>query len=195
MVARALLPLAALVAGIAAADAQVIEVGPDGVRTLAGPVLTTHDGTSLIQQRPSARMSATASARLETLSPLIDRAGAVAGLSPRLVEAVAYVESRFHADAVSSAGAAGVMQLMPDTARELGVARDDPADNIRGGALYLGRMLEMFDGDLELALAAYNAGPGAVARHGGAPPFAETRAYVAAVMDYLAQSSLPETQE
>jgi soluble lytic murein transglycosylase-like protein len=86
----------------------------------------------------------------------------------------------------------GMMQLMPGTARELGVDPSDPAQNAQGGATYLRQMLAMFDNDLELALAAYNAGPSAVVRHGGVPPFAETRAYVAAVLDYLAITSVPE---
>ena len=96
------------------------------------------------------------------------------------------MESRFDARAVSHAGAVGLMQLMPDTARELKVDPADPAQNARGGAAYLRGLLEMFDNDVELALAAYNAGPGAVRRHGGVPPYAETRAYVDAVMGYLA---------
>lgn len=84
------------------------------------------------------------------------------------------------------------MQLMPATARELGVDPADPVQNAHGGAMYLREMLAVFDADLELALAAYNAGPSAVIRHGGVPPYAETRAYVAAVMDYLASTSIPE---
>ena len=85
-----------------------------------------------------------------------------------------------------------MMQLMPGTARELGVDPSDPAQNAQGGATYLRQMLAMFDDDLELALAAYNAGPSAVVRHRGIPPFAETRAYVAAVLEYLAITSVPE---
>jgi soluble lytic murein transglycosylase-like protein len=84
------------------------------------------------------------------------------------------------------------MQLMPATAAELGVDPKNPEANARGGADYLRRMLVMFDNNVEFAVAAYNAGPTAVTRYGGVPPYPETRAYVAAVMDYLAHS-VPET--
>jgi hypothetical protein len=113
-------------------------------------------------------------------------AAAEVRLSPTLLEAVAWAESRFNQQAVSRRGARGVMQLMPGTAADLGVDANDLDANIKGGARYLKRMLELFDGDLELALAAYNAGPNAVRRHNGVPPYAETRAYVARVMNYLA---------
>lgn len=100
-------------------------------------------------------------------------------LDPLLVKSVIWVESCFDPFAVSRVGAHGLMQLMPATAAELGVTdRFDPAQNIRGGVTYLAWMLERFDRDLDLALAAYNAGPGAVERHKGIPPFAETRRYI-----------------
>ena len=104
------------------------------------------------------------------------------GLAPGLLEAVAWQESRGRMSAVSVKGALGVMQLMPGTAVELGVNPGDLADNIRGGALYLRRQLDRFGGNVPLALAAYNAGPGAVARFGGIPPYRETRDYVAKIM-------------
>lgn len=100
-------------------------------------------------------------------------------VDPALVRAVIHAESAFNPQAVSSKGAQGLMQLMPGTAREVGVADAlDAKQNIRGGVNYLARMLEIHDGDIRLATAAYNAGPGAVKRHGGIPPYAETRAYV-----------------
>jgi len=104
-------------------------------------------------------------------------------VSPALVLAVIAVESAGRTDAVSSAGAGGLMQLMPDTAERFGVTdRMDPAQNIRGGVAYLDWLLDRFDGDAVLALAGYNAGEGAVDRNAGVPPFAETRAYVPKVL-------------
>jgi soluble lytic murein transglycosylase-like protein len=114
----------------------------------------------------------------------IRRAAAKYRLPVGLIQGVIQAESDFQVRAVSPAGAQGLMQLMPDTARELGV--EDPFDidqNIDGGSQYLRKMLDRFDGNLKLALAAYNAGPGTVAKYGGGvPPFAETRAYVEKVL-------------
>ena len=117
------------------------------------------------------------------LAPLIDRHSDDHGLDPRLVAAVVQVESAFDGKAVSRKGAIGLMQLMPETAAVLAV--DDPYDpdqNLRGGTAYLRRLLDRYDGRLELALAAYNAGPEAVDRYGGIPPYAETRDYVRRVL-------------
>ena len=105
-----------------------------------------------------------------------------AGLSPKLVSSIASVESAFHPAAVSPKGAVGVMQLMPATARRFQVAdRFDYRENIRGGAAYVRFLLSKFNGNLDLVLAAYNAGEGAVAAHGGVPPFRETQAFVRSV--------------
>ncbi len=115
----------------------------------------------------------------EKYSPLIDSAAKTHGVDPALVRAVIHAESAFRADATSYKGAAGLMQLMPGTADDLGVTdRYDPADNIYGGVKYLAYLLDEFNGDTQLATAAYNAGPGAVRKHGGIPPYAETQAYV-----------------
>ena len=123
----------------------------------------------------------------------IDRAAAQFGLPTALIKAVVKTESNYQVRAISPAGAQGLMQLMPATARELGVT--DPFDieqNIRGGAQYLRNMLDQFDGDVHLALSAYNAGPGTVARYAGNVPFAETRAYVQRVLRYAEAFSSPE---
>ena len=106
------------------------------------------------------------------------------GLDPALVLAVASVESGFRPKAVSPKGAQGLMQLMPATATSLGVTDAfDPETNLEGGSRYLAELIALYDGDLTKALAAYNAGPGAVKRHGGVPPYQETRAYVKKVLE------------
>ena len=116
------------------------------------------------------------------LAALFSDAARTHGVDPRLLAAVARRESAWRADAVSPVGACGVMQLMPATAKFLGVTNVfDARDNVFGGARYLRTLLDTFHGDLDLTLAAYNAGPGAVQRYKGVPPFPETKAYVAAV--------------
>jgi len=107
-------------------------------------------------------------------------------LEEALIKAVIKVESDYDPGVVSSKGAQGLMQLIPETAEYLRVANPfNPAENIRGGSQYLRQMLDQFDGNLELALAAYNAGPNAVRRHGGIPPYEETRNYIQRVKRYL----------
>lgn len=116
--------------------------------------------------------------------PLIGDAAANEGIPPALVKAVIAAESAFDSDAVSHKGAKGLMQLMPETAEEMGVADPlEPAQNVRGGTSYLRAMIDRY-GDLGRALAAYNAGPSTVDRYGGIPPFEETRDYVDRVLAY-----------
>lgn len=119
-------------------------------------------------------------------APAITAAAESAGVDPRLLAALVWAESGFRADAGSHAGAIGLTQLMPGTARGLGVDPHDPESNLLGGARYLRAQLDRF-GSPELALAAYNAGPGRVARAGGIPQIAETQAYVPRVLDYHAR--------
>jgi soluble lytic murein transglycosylase-like protein len=106
------------------------------------------------------------------------------GIDPSLVRAVMHAESGFNPQAVSPKGAAGLMQLMPATASRFGVSNIyDPLENVRGGVAYLRFLLNLFDGDVRLAVAAYNAGEGAVKKFGGIPPYDETITYVARVMN------------
>ncbi|HMH65537.1 MAG TPA: lytic transglycosylase domain-containing protein, partial [Rhizomicrobium sp.] len=123
----------------------------------------------------------------------IRSAAAHHALSQELVAAVAWQESRQRQAAVSPKGARGVMQLMPATARGLRVDPDDLSANVDGGAAYLAQMLDRFDGDVIKTLAAYNAGPEAVTRYGGVPPYPETQAYVTAVLDRLADAKTGAT--
>ncbi len=117
----------------------------------------------------------------------IARAAAAEGVDPALLSSVAWTESGFRPDARSGAGALGLMQLMPATAAGLGVDPLDPSQALVGGARYLRAQLDRFDNRAELALAAYNAGPTAVRRHGGIPPYPETQAYVTRVLDRYRQ--------
>ncbi len=110
-------------------------------------------------------------------------------LSPALIEALVWQESRWRTGAVSPVGARGLAQLMPGTARELGVDANDPFANLEGGARYLRAQMDRFGGDVEKALAAYNAGPGRVIRSGGIPRIRETQLYVAAIMGRLSNHS------
>jgi soluble lytic murein transglycosylase-like protein len=122
----------------------------------------------------------------ETVEALIDRLGGELGLHPALIHSIVAAESAYRPDAVSSKGAVGLMQLMPETARELQVEdRRDPAQNLRGGTSYLKQLLERYAGkkdQLARALAAYNAGPEKVDRYDGLPPYNETRLFVGRVI-------------
>jgi hypothetical protein len=158
-------------------------------------VYTNSPGRS--DSRGARAAGATSGASRPTLPPTrydrhIEEVAREEGLSPNLIKAVALVESGLDPRAVSPKGAQGLMQLMPETARLYGVADVfDPQENLRAGARHLRSLLEEFDGDLALALAAYNAGSGAVRRHGGIPTYPETRAYVRRVHERLAGESEP----
>lgn len=159
------------------AYAQVIEIDSSGTaQTFSGPTLFTGDTTVPIE--PSRR----AVKQAQVTSEMITSTALAHGLNPRLLKAVAWQESRGRVNARSSKGAFGLMQLMPGTAAELKVDPRITSENLRGGALYLRRQLDRFGGNVPLALAAYNAGPGAVLRFGGVPPYRETQNYVSAIL-------------
>jgi len=127
-----------------------------------------------------------ASGNAQQFEHLITASAAKYGVSPSLIRAVIQAESGYNPQAVSRAGAGGLMQLMPGTARHMKVAdRFDPGQNVDGGVRYLKFLLDTFKGDVSLALAAYNAGLSKVARYGGIPPYEETRTYVSRVLSYM----------
>jgi soluble lytic murein transglycosylase-like protein len=152
--------------------------------------LVQPDGSLLLTDQPPARLPPAipvlAAPRTETSIDAIARRH---GLDPRLVHAVIRAESNFDARAVSPKGAAGLMQLMPETAQRYGVEnRFDPAQNVDGGVRYLRDLIAMFNGDLSLALAAYNAGEGAVLKYGRRiPPYPESQLYVVRVRSFYDQ--------
>lgn len=148
-------------------------------------VLLPESGAADAPARPHAADAAAAPpAPGGDLQAIVLRIAQELGLAPQLLHAVIAVESAYDPRAVSPKGAQGLMQLMPATARRFGVKDPfDPQDNVRGGAQYLKLLLAQFNGDLQLTLAAYNAGENAVVRHGNrVPPFAETRRYVPKVI-------------
>jgi soluble lytic murein transglycosylase-like protein len=163
--------VATLAASSAPAQVQLI-VGPDGHKLISNfGVASAHSGDLrwLAKQRN----------RRSPYDAIIDRHAVAYGVDPVLVRAVIQIESDFDPQCVSNKGARGLMQLMPETARRYGVRSIfDPEENIRGGVRYLGELLEMFHNDLPRALAAYNAGEGAVLKYAGIPPYSETMTYV-----------------
>lgn len=158
----------------------------DGERVCQQDACYVRRGGLAIFDGPSRPVAAFTPAATPVASPAIGNMLAQAAerhaLDQRLLSAVAWRESHFHAGAVSPKGAVGVMQLMPETARALGVNQYDIAQNIEGGAAYLRQMLNRYGNNAALALAAYNAGPGMVDRYRDIPPFAETKAYVRAIL-------------
>ena len=183
-------PLLAVAFGLAmasAGEAQVLEIGEGGAVTVHDrPEVTLTTGAVPIKSAP---LSAHSTVPVKA-SVALSQAAANVEVSPDLVEAVGWRESHLRPGLVSPAGAIGEMQLMPGTAQALGVNPYDTPQNFAGGATYLKALLRRYDGNVVLALAAYNAGPGAVDRYGGVPPFKETRDYVAAILDRLSQRAL-----
>lgn len=199
--------VAAAVGLAAQARADVLEIGADGARWVAGPLAeasaspaaggdpaaafsvplgVAEAGFAAIPEHAIADPARHAAGIPSRYHAKISELAARFDLSPSLLEAVVWQESRWNENAVSPVGAQGLAQLMPGTARYLGVDSRDPFQNLEGGARYLREQLDRFGGDLEKALAAYNAGPGRVERAGGIPNIRETKQYVAAIMGRLA---------
>ncbi|MEO6359190.1 MAG: lytic transglycosylase domain-containing protein [Sphingomicrobium sp.] len=161
--------------GAAPIQAQVIEIDNDGAaRTYSKP-------TRFISGEDTSDLTPGVVVPMQT-TDRFERAANAEGVDVHLLRAVAWTESRGRQNAISPKGALGIMQLMPGTAAELGVNPLDPDANVNGGARYLARQLTRFQ-SVPLALAAYNAGPGAVLRWGGIPPYAETQSYVAQILN------------
>jgi soluble lytic murein transglycosylase-like protein len=176
------LAFAAALAAAGAAEVKV-SIGPSGRKIIF------NEGLEQRARRLAGSLVPVPDIDLESL---IARHCGVRNLDPRLVKAVIQVESGYNRRAISNKGAMGLMQLTRDTASELAVADPyDPDQNLRGGTSYLRQMIDRFQGRLELAVAAYNAGPAAVERHGGIPPFPETRDYVQRVLDLYRGVAMP----
>ena len=132
----------------------------------------------------------------KTIQDHVSDASKTTGIDPDFLDSVIHQESGFNPNAVSKKGARGLMQLMPDTADKLGVHNSfDPAENVHGGAAYLRQLLELYHGDAQKALAAYNAGPGRVDQYKGVPPYRETQAYVARIIREYNRKKLAEQAE
>jgi len=212
MILRALSALAclSLVLVVTPAQADVLEIGANGdARWISGPnVMAVDNGDAagaeavelaevpaeagIVPDYAVADAAQQALAVPNAYAAKVAELAARFDLSPALIEAVVWQESRWRANAVSPVGARGLTQLMPGTAREMGVDPNDPFANLEGGARYLRAQLDRFDGDPEKALAAYNAGPGRVESAGGVPRIRETQSYVASVMGRLSDHSRSE---
>lgn len=165
----------------ASKQTTLVELRSTRVRNVPPPAPAVARQAAPTSSRSVARSASTKGVPPELASIILDAARHYS-IDARLLTAVARQESRFKPHAVSPVGARGVMQLMPATAAWLGVKNAfDPRQNIFGGAKYLKMMLDTFNGDVSLSLAAYNAGPGAVRKHRGIPPYRETKQYVAAI--------------
>ncbi len=168
-----------------------------GERSSGVFIFTAPDGSRRVINVPAAGWSAVEvpqglPERRQQLWPAVQEASRVHGVDPNLVDLVIRMESGYDPRAVSRRGARGVMQLMPETAALYGVRNSfDPLQNISGGVRYLRDLLQRYRSNLAFALAAYNAGPEAVTKHGGVPPFDETRTYVRAILAaYTGEASI-----
>jgi soluble lytic murein transglycosylase-like protein len=203
------LGLLVLLCAAVPARADVMEIGDDGPRWLSGALAQADPDDEAPVDEGLVQLSADFAVPPQAVADAARQAGVVPAvytakvaelarrfdLSPTLIEALVWQESRWHAGARSPVGARGLAQLMPGTARYLGVDPDDPLANLEGGARYLREQLDRFDGDIERALAAYNAGPGRVIAAGGVPRIPETQGYVASIMGRLSDHSRPSSQD
>lgn len=172
-----------IMARVKALNPTVPQPGPSPSPT---PLSGSIGGSGFAPVDPFRVGRATLSQAPGDIRDMIAAAASSAGVDSDLLEALVQAESDFNPKALSPKGAAGLTQLMPGTARALGVSDPfDPSQNLAGGAKYLAQMLRTFGGDERLALAAYNAGPGAVRKYGGVPPYEETRNYVDRIMARL----------
>jgi soluble lytic murein transglycosylase-like protein len=196
---RSLFALAAflLAASVTPASAQIYSWRDAQGSLVVSDRPRQDSGEMVTYQRPEARAVRVAqplrtSLRSAEFDDAIEEHASAQGVSPELVRAVIQVESGFNSKAVSPKGAMGLMQLMPATARELGVNNPfHPGENIRGGVAYLRQLLDRYDSNVELALAAYNAGPASVAKYGAVPPYRETQTYVKKVTGASGPVSAP----
>jgi soluble lytic murein transglycosylase-like protein len=166
-----------------------MEIGADGARWIGAPATVAHPAPDLAPEVADMALDTPVQGVPDRWRDQVYSAAIKYNLSPNLLEAVVWQESRWRPDAVSPAGARGLTQLMPGTARQMGVNPLDPLANLEGGARYLRMQLDLFDGDVERALAAYNAGPGRVQRAGGIPAIRETQIYVASIMARLSRKT------
>ena len=169
---------------------QILGIPPEDAS--AGPAIANAPSTgrfaSMVHQALNEQPQANAPVPPAQVDALVQQNSAAWGVDPDLIRAVMANESGFNANATSSAGAQGLMQLMPETAASLGVTDAyNPEQNVWGGTRYLRSMLDRFGGNVTKAVAAYNAGPNAVESHDGVPPYAETQAYVENVLNSYQQ--------